>query len=161
KLMEHSAELEAQLVESIQAAGTIKRFGVEEFANFKTEKRFVQLLKSVYRSATNSLWIGNANAFVAGLITLVLLWLGTAFVLDKIITPGELLSFYAILGYFIGPVGSLIGMNKTIQDAVIAADRLFEIMDLEREETANQHDLKREMIGDIVFADVRFQYGTR
>src|SRR5690606_4899431 len=117
--------------------------------------------KSVYTSATNSLWIGNANALVAGLFTVILLWLGTLFVLNKVITPGELLSFYAILGYFIGPVGSLIGMNKTIQDAVIAADRLFEVMDLEREETENQSDLTPDMIGDVVFVDVEFQYGTR
>ncbi len=161
KLMEDSADLEAQLVESINSVATIKRFGLEEFANFKTEVRFIQLLKSVYRSATNSLWIGNANALVSGLITVVLLWLGTLFVIEKIITPGELLSFYAILGYFIGPVGSLIGMNKTIQDAVIAADRLFEVLDLEREETMNQSDLTADMVGDITFSDVKFQYGTR
>lgn len=161
KLMEDSANLEAQLVESVNAARTIKRFGLEEFANLKTETRFIQLLKSVYRSATNSLWIGNANGAVAGLFTVVLLWLGTQFVLDKIITPGELLSFYAILGYFIGPVGSLIGMNKTIQDAVIAADRLFEVMDLEHEETENQSELTAEMIGDLTFVDVKFQYGSR
>src|SRR5690606_40783795 len=78
-----------------------------------------------------------------------------------IFTPGELLSFYAILGYFIGPVGSLIGMNKTIQDAVIAADRLFEVMDLEHEETENQSELTAEMIGDLTFVDVKFQYGSR
>ena len=161
KLMEDSADLEAQLVESVNAVRTIKRFGLEEFANFKTETRFIQLLKSVYTSATNSLWIGNANGLVSGLFTVVLLWLGTLFVLDKVITPGELLSFYAILGYFIGPVGSLIGMNKTIQDAVIAADRLFEVMDLEREEAENQSDLTPEMIGDMAFVDVNFQYGTR
>ena len=35
------------------------------------------------------------------------------------------------IGYFTAPVASLIGMNKTIQDASIAADRLFEIMDIE------------------------------
>ena len=161
KVMEDSADLEAQLVESINAARTIKRFGLEDFANFKTETRFIQLLKSVYTSATNSLWIGNANGVVAGLFTVILLWLGTVFVLNKIITPGELLSFYAILGYFIGPVGSLIGMNKTIQDAVIAADRLFEVMDLEREEAENQSELTPSMLGDITFVDVKFQYGTR
>src|SRR5690606_33199419 len=42
KLMEDSADLEAQLVESVNAVRTIKRFGLEEFANFKTETRFIQ-----------------------------------------------------------------------------------------------------------------------
>lgn len=161
KLMEDSADLEAQLVESIHAAGTIKRFGLEEFANLKTETRFIRLLKSVYRSSTNSLWIANANQLATGMATLLLLWLGTTFVLDKIITPGELLSFYAIIGYFTGPIGALIGMNKTVQDAVIAADRLFEVMDLKREEETNQSVLTQEMIGDITFTDVRFDYGSR
>ena len=35
------------------------------------------------------------------------------------------------------PVASLIGANKQIQNALIAADRLFEIMDLEREENGS------------------------
>ncbi|SFC67544.1 ATP-binding cassette, subfamily B [Parapedobacter composti] len=161
KLMEDGADLEAQLVESIHSVSTIKRFGLEDFANLKTETRFVQLLKSVYRSANNSLWIANANQMATGMVTLLLLWLGTSFVLDKVITPGELLSFYAIIGYFTGPVGSLIGMNRTMQDALIAADRLFEIMDLEREEDANTYELTPAMIGDVSFADVRFQYGSR
>ena len=35
-------------------------------------------------------------------------------------------------------------MNSTAQNALIAADRLFEIMDLEREETENKVELQRE-----------------
>jgi ATP-binding cassette, subfamily C, bacteriocin exporter len=71
------------------------------------------------------------------------------------------LSFYALIGYFNGPVSSLIGMNKTIQNAMIAADRLFEIMDLERESDENKVTLTREMVGDIEFKNVAFRYGTR
>ena len=54
KLMEDSAELESQLVESLNAMGTIKRFGLEEFANEKTETRFIKLLDSVYTSSMNA-----------------------------------------------------------------------------------------------------------
>jgi ATP-binding cassette, subfamily C, bacteriocin exporter len=46
-------------------------------------------------------------------------------------------------------------------NAVIAADRLFEILDLEREATANKIDLTPKMIRDITFQDVSFRYGTR
>ncbi len=78
--------------------------------------------------------MGNASTFVSGMFSIILLWVGTTFVLKNELSPGELLSFYAIVGYFTGPVISLIGMNNTMQQALIAADRLFEIMDLEREE---------------------------
>jgi len=161
KLMEDAAELEAHLVESLNTVGTIKRFGMEDFSGLKTEIRFVQLLKTIYRSGKTALWSGMSSEFVSRLFTIVLLWAGTLFVIDNQITPGELLSFYALIGYFIGPVSSLIGMNRSWQDARIAADRLFEIMDLENEDTAKKLPFTKEQIGDIVFTDVHFRYGSR
>lgn len=160
-LMEDAAELESQLVESLNAMGTIKRFGLESFANIKTETRFVKLLKTIFTSARNSVWSGNATEIVSRLFTIILLWVGAGFVIDNQITPGELLSFYALIGYFTGPASQLIGANKTVQDALIAADRLFEIMDLERESTENKIELQSDMIGDIRFKDVSFRYGSR
>ena len=161
KLMEDAADLESQLVESLNSVSTIKQFGLEDFANMKTETRFVQLLKTVYRSGLNSVFSGNASQFTSRIFTIILLWVGAGFVLQGDITPGELLSFYAIIGYFTGPVSELVGMNKTIQDAMIAADRLFEIMDLDKEEQGQNVALEPEMIGDIHFNDVHFRYGSR
>lgn len=161
KLMENAAELESQLVESLNSVNTIKSFGLESYTNQKTEVRFITLLKTIYKSGINSIFTGNSSEFFSRLFTIVLLWVGAGFVLDNQITPGELLSFYALIAYFTGPVSSLIGMNKVIQNAVIAADRLFEIMDLEREKDENKVKLKIDMIGDISFKDVHFRYGSR
>lgn len=160
-IMERSADLESQLVESLNSVGTIKRFGLESFANIKTETRFINLLKTGYKSALNSVFSGTSSNFIAQLFTVILLWCGSYFVIEREITAGELMSFYAIIGYFTGPVSSLIGANKQIQNALIAADRLFEIMDLEREASENKIVLTNEAIGDISFKNVRFRYGTR
>jgi len=161
KLMENAAELESQLVESLNSVSTIKSFGLESYANIKTETRFVGLLKTVYTSGMNSIFAGSSSEFFSRLFTIILLWVGAGFVLKNEITPGELLSFYALVGYFTGPVSSLIGLNKVIQNALIAADRLFEIMDLEREKEENQMELTKDAIGDIQFKEVYFRYGTR
>lgn len=161
KLMENSAELESQLVESLNSMSTIKSFGLEQHANVKTEDKFYNLLQTVYKSGLNNLFSNFSTEFISRLFTIILLWVGAGFVLDNEITPGELLSFYALIGYFTGPVSSLIGMNKTIQNAMIAADRLFEIMDLERESDENKVTLTREMVGDIEFKNVTFRYGSR
>jgi ATP-binding cassette subfamily B protein len=161
KLMEHSAELESQLVESLNSVRTIKQFGIEDFSNMKTEVRFIGLLKIVFKSGKNSMFSVFSSEVISKLFTIILLWVGSGFVIKSEITPGELLSFYAIIGYFMGPVSSLIGANKSIQNALIAADRLFEIMDLERESTENKVELKRENIGDIRFENIEFAYGTR
>lgn len=161
RVMEKAADLESQLVESLNSVGTIKRFGLEDFANVKTEIRFIDLLKTGYTSALNGLFTGTSTTIISRTFTIILLWVGAYFVIDRSITPGELLSFYAIVGYFTGPVASLVGANKSIQNALIAADRLFEIMDLEREETENKIKLTAENVGDIQFSDVSFRYGTR
>lgn len=161
KVMENSAELENQLVESVTSVRTIKQFGLEEFSNLKTEVRFVELLKSIYKSGKNSIFSGSSSEFASRLFTIVLLWSGSFFVIDQSISPGELLSFYALIGYFTGPISQLIGANKSIQNALIAADRLFEIIDLEVEDTENKIGLTTELIGDIRFEKVGFTYGTR
>ena len=161
KLMEDNAELGSQLVESLNSVSTIKRFGLEEFSNLKTETRFVRLLKTIYSASVTNLYIGNAGGFVTSAFVVILLWAGSYFVMDRQLSPGELLSFYAIIGYFTGPAMSLIGANRSMQDALIAADRLFEIMDLEQEESANKVALQKAMVGDVVFQNVSFRYGTR
>jgi ATP-binding cassette subfamily B protein len=161
KIMENAAELETQLVESISHIRTVKEFGIEEFSNIKTENKFVKLLFTVYKSGLNSIFAGTSTQFLASIFTIILLWIGSGYVIDREITPGELFSFYALIGYFTSPVASLIGMNKTAQNALIAADRLFEIMDLEREETQNKVELNKDLIGDIKFENVSFRYGSR
>jgi ATP-binding cassette, subfamily C, bacteriocin exporter len=161
KLMENSAELESQLVESLNSIATIKRFGIEDMMNLKTENRFVALLRTIYESSISSLYISSTSEFITRLLTIVLLWVGTYFVIEQELTSGELLSFYSLVGYFTGPIQRLIGTNRTIQEALIAADRLFEIIDLERETEENKMVLTPEMVGNIRFENVNFRYGTR
>lgn len=160
-IMENAAELQTQLVESVTHVRTVKEFGIEDFSNLKTENKFVKLLFSTYKSGLNSVFAGSSTQFLASLFTVILMWIGSGYVIDRAITPGELFSFYALISYFTSPVASLIGMNKTAQNALIAADRLFEIMDLEREKTENKIEIQRENIGDIKFENVSFRYGSR
>ncbi len=161
KLMENSADLESQLVESLNAIGTIKRFGLEDHSNQKTEMRFMKLLATVYKSGLNTVFSGSSTELLSNSFTILLLWTGAGFVMDRQITPGELLSFYTLIGYFTGPVSSFVGMNKTVQDAIIASDRLFEIMDMEQENEDHKFELERSNLGNIRFVAVSFRYGSR
>jgi ATP-binding cassette subfamily B protein len=161
KLMEQGAELQAQLVESINSASTIKRFGIENYANMKTEDRYVTLTRTGWRSGIYDLISGSASNLFSGLFTTTLYWAGTIFVLGNVITPGELMSFNTLMGYFMSPVIALVGVSKAFQEAKIAADRLFEIFDLEEEDTAQKIRMTREQCGDVVFNNISFRYGSR
>lgn len=161
ELMERSADLQSQLVESISVVGTIKRFGLEAEMELRTEGRFVRLLRAVFQSARTSVISSTVTGAVSRLAVIVVLWVGSLLVIDRRLTPGELMSSYALLGYLTGPLLTLITANRTIQDALIAADRLFEIMDLERDRVTAHTTIDTANGGDIDFEHVSFRYGAR
>jgi ATP-binding cassette subfamily B protein len=161
RLMERAADFDARLVESLTAQGTVRRFGLEEFSEFKTEARLVRLLKTTWRAALASVGSNTAGAFVTQAYQIGLLWLGASLVLDAGLTPGELMSCYTLAGYLTNPITSLIGLNTSIQEALVATDRLFEIMDLELEEDAGTIDLTAARAGTIRFEAVSFKHAGR
>ena len=89
---------------------------------------------------------------------IILLWNGANLVMGHRLLPGELISFFTIAAFFAIPVQALIHANKPLQDATIAADRLFEITELEKEKN---DELQIECFpeGDLVFENVHFSYG--
>ena len=159
--MERTASLESQLVESLEATSHIKQHNLEGLAFRKTEGRLNRLLDTGYTSGINSITAMGATELVSRLFTIILLWVGSGFVISQSITPGKLLTFYALTGYLTGPVSGLIGANKVYQNALIAADRLFEIFHLEEEQVAGRPSFPRDEFGDIVFNNVSFAYGSR
>lgn len=162
-IMETGADLESQLVESLNAITTIKRFGIEDHANLKTESRFVRLIRNTYISSRGAIFASSGIDLISSAITVVILWVGSRLVLEQSLTPGNLMIFYSLIGYVLSPIGTLITSNQIIQDAMIAADRLFQILDLEVEESNMEQriTLTPEIIGDIAFEKVSFSYGSR
>ena len=67
--MEDSAELESQLVESINSVKTIKQFGIEDFANVKTEIKFIAFIenslsfRSQFHSLRHIFWISQPRFY--------------------------------------------------------------------------------------------------
>jgi ATP-binding cassette, subfamily C, bacteriocin exporter len=163
KLMEQSADLESQLVESLTAASTVKRLAVENHFVDKIEASFLKLMQTAFKSGLYNLYIGSFTEFINRSLTIAVLWVGGWLVMQKQLSAGELLSFYALVGYFTAPVAALITSGKGIQDGLIAADRLFEITDLDTEFNTAQPGLQLQpgQINMISFAAVSFRYGTR
>jgi ATP-binding cassette subfamily B protein len=159
-IMERSAELESHLVESLGAAGTVRCFGLERAMEMRAERRTVRLLSPVYRAGITAIFAGSGAELASRLATVAVLWTGTVLVLDLRLTPGELMSFYALLGYLTAPVASLITANQSVQDALIAADRLFEILDLEMADEGSA-TMEEDRRCDVVFDGVCFHYGGR
>lgn len=161
QLMEDAAQVEIHVVESLQHIRAIKEFGIEKFIRQKAENRFVKLLLSAFQGGKNALFTANSTLLISQTLTIVILWQGAGYVLDRSISPGELFSFYALVGFVTNPLQALMGANKAVQHAMIASDRLFDLMDLEVETLDGQIHVNKTDLGDIQLNQVTFMYGTR
>lgn len=94
-------------------------------------------------------------------LLLHLLWFGSSLVLNGEVSIGELISFNALLAYFIHPIGRLINLQPQLQGAIVASDRLGEILDLELEKSENECIKPETLAGCISLENVNFAYGVR
>ncbi|AGX41331.1 lactococcin-G-processing and transport ATP-binding protein LagD [Clostridium saccharobutylicum] len=162
-VMQDDSMLISYLVESIEGIETIKAFNGERKVNLETEKKFIKFIKSLFKYGyTNNLQGSFKNA-VKCIFSICILWLGGTLILKNEITIGELISFNALLAYFIEPIERIINLQPQLQSALVASDRLGEILDLELEKAKNE-DKKinpQSLLGEIQFKNVDFKYGTR
>ena len=161
--MEDNAQLTSYLVESLNGIQTVKAYNAERKANRETEKKFIKLLKSIFHLS----WVSNVQSSLKVFVELVggvvILWAGGVSVINGEMTMGALITFNSLLAYFLEPVKNLINLQPQMQTAVVAADRLGEILDLEAEKTEQEYKKMNpeNLVGDIEFKHVDFRYGTR
>ena len=163
KIMEDNSKLTSFLVESLNGIQTIKAFNAEKQVNVETEKRFIRLLKSVFKSGCIGNFQSSLEGAIRAIFAIVILWVGTYEVMQGKLTVGQLLAFNALLAYFLDPIERLITLQSGLKTAMVAADRLGEILDLELEKSKDE-DKKinpASLKGDIEFKNVSFRYGTR
>ncbi len=100
-----------------------------------------------------------AAEFLAGLGTVMVVWLGGRLILDGQIPIADLVAFVLYLSMFYQPINQLSRLNEGLQQAVAGAERVFEILDTETDvkQAPDAIDL-RECRGHIEFRDVSFRY---
>ncbi|AKL94331.1 ABC-type bacteriocin transporter [Clostridium aceticum] len=163
KEMENNAQLTSYLVESLNGIETIKAFNAERQAKTETELKFIKLLKTILKGGTIYNIQGSLTNAIATIGGIVILWAGAYKVIQGELTVGQLLVFNSLLAYFVDPVKNLINLQPMMQTAIVASDRLGEILDLELEKSedeekkVNPNSLK----GTIQFKNIDFRYGTR
>lgn len=163
KQMEDNAQLTSYMVESLNGIQTVKAYNAERKANRETEIKFIKLLKSVFKLS----WVSNLQSSLKVFVELVggiiILWVGGVSVINGEMTVGALITFQSLLAYFLDPVKNLINLQPQMQTAVVAADRLGEILDLEAEKTEQEYRklAPESLAGDIELKNLNFRYGTR
>ncbi len=158
KLMARDAALDAQFTETLGAIATVKQLGLERLHGHKLDARIHDFLESGHTSGRLGLWSEEATSLLAKGFSLALLWAGGASVLGGGLTLGELLAFYTLGGHFSAAAAQLMPLAGHAQEARIAAERMYALLDLPTATRAGATQLQPERILPVVAKGIHFAY---
>lgn len=159
--MEANAALSAHVVEDISGVETIKSFGAQRTRMEAGEGKLVTLVQSVFSMQMLNGSLGALGGLLTGAAGLAILWYGGHRVMSGVLTIGELMFFYTLLGYLLSPLERLATVNIQFQEAFIAVDRLFQVLDI-RPEPLDDRKAKFTGIGEAIeLLGIKFRYGCR
>src|SRR5262245_32637240 len=160
--MEDAAQLSAHLAEDVSGVETVKAFGAEPLRVEEGEARLVKLVQTIFALEQLGISMSALGTFVTAMASLVVLWYGGHRVMEGALTIGQLMFFNSLLGYLLGPLERLASVNLKLQEALMAVDRLYQILDLEIEPLSERQQLTFAGVREaIVLQDVSFHYGCR
>ena len=159
--MEAEARLNSQIIESLKGVETIKILAAEEKSIEKLEVEYIKNLKIAFKEGVLSNIQGSISSVVSTAGNLILMYIGATMVIDGKITLGSLMAFTSLTGYFMDPIGRLIGLQLQIQEASISLKRISEIYEVDKEQIENDKIKIEEISGDIDIENVTFRYGSR
>jgi len=152
-------DLSGIVEESITGMKMVKAFNRKE----ETLKEFRQVNEELEKAATKALiWAGFLMPFmgvISNLSFALIAFAGGLMSVNGTISVGIVVSFLTYSKQFGRPLNNIAGMFTNIQQALVGAERVFEILD-EQEEEKDVHDavtLKNPR-GEISFQDVYFSY---
>ena len=159
----HSQEALAQITHVSAEAFTghriVKAFGAEqrETAKFRTASEGLYRTSMKVTSALSIL--PPLMEFIGGVAFAVALWYGSQEISAGRLTTGEFVGFIAALFMMYGPAKKLSRVNANLQQAIAAAERIFEMLDTHSEVHEGPGAIPLPRFRDrIEFRDVRFSY---
>lgn len=154
------AEAMGSADESFSQIRTVQSFVREE----EESRRFAAHLADVVtaaiaRAKLRALFFGVVG-FVAFAGVVAVLWQGGRLVLDGALTPGALVSFLLYAMFVAASVGSLASLFGSYQEAIGAAQRVFELLETEPtvREPSQPRPLPRPIRGAMALDRVHFRY---
>lgn len=161
EIMEQEAQVTSYLKESIDGMETVKAYQYENIIKREAGNLYKEFANKNVKGSLINNFQETLVSVVAAIGVVILLWIGTYLCMDHIINIADLFIFYYLIGYFLDPVSNLINLQPELQTAMVAAERLNDILDADTE----QNDFGKKEIenlqGDLKIENVDFRYGNR
>jgi ABC-type multidrug transport system fused ATPase/permease subunit len=156
-----NAEVTGRLTESLGGVRVVKGYHAED----REEQVFAggaqRLLDNILKTLTTTSLMSLSGATLMGVVSAIIMYLGTRQVLAGSMTKGELISYSAYLVLMVAPVFQIVNIGTQITEAVTGLERTREILN----ESKEDQDPRRTAVlgridGRVEFDDVHFSYET-
>ncbi len=159
-LQKKLADITSILQETISGVKIVKAFGMERFENqrFMDETRnYFRLVLKIVRTRNISSPITEILSVMIGAI--IIYYGGLLVLVDGTLNASQFLGFLFAIFQMMPPIKELGNVNNRVQEASAAADKIFEIMDIEPhiKNLPGAIELK-EFKDEITFENVSFKY---
>ena len=156
---ERIGDMASLLQEALAGIRMVKAFGRED----EEARRFRDSNRAFLRTTMKAIQvssIGSSHMEVIGVVGIAgIIWYGGYLVIQDAMTPGAFFSFLAAMFMAYTPIRRLSGANNAIQQALSAARRVFDVLDLKTEQ---EYDHGRVVLSPIKrsleFRGVTFRY---
>lgn len=157
----HLGEVNGYVEETLSGHNVVKMFSQEERVKREFAKRNEDLRKSSYWAQTYSGFIPKVMNFLNNASFAVIVGVGGWLAVEGAVSIGIIVTFTTYSRQFTRPLNDLANQFNVILSAVAGAERVFQVMDEERE-TKDEVGAKpvSDIRGDIEFRNVSFGYET-
>ena len=154
-----NAAVTGRLGESLSGVRIVKAFTSERKEDLVFAKGAHRLLRNVAKAVTGVSAVTSFSSVIVGLISVVMILVGGAAIVDGSMTLGDFVMYLFLTGMMVGPLVQMASIGTQITDAFAGLDRIRELRSMATEAEGDEDRRRlRRMDGHIAFENVSFAY---
>jgi len=161
RIRDRLGDINAELQDNISGIRVIQAFGQERHELDRFTRRSTRYYEERVKGIRYWATFFPAMGFAASLGMVIVLGFGVHRIFSGTLTLGGLVAFISYVASFYEPINRLVQVDNTVQQAIAAGKRVFELLDTvsEIEDAPDAIGLPA-VQGAIAFEGVSFRYGT-
>ena len=154
-----SAEVSGRLTESLAGVRVVKGYHAEGREEDVFAGGVARLLENVLKTLTATSLMSFASTVLLGLVSALVMYLGTRQILSGTMTLGTFLTYVAFLALLVSPIFQIVAIGTQLSEGMAGLERTSEIL-----EEVQEHDNPDRALtigpirGEVDFENVSFAY---
>ena len=154
-----NAEVTGRLTESLGGVRVVKGYHAEDREEQVFASGVQRLLDNILKTLTTTSLMSLSGASLMGIVSAIIMYLGSRQVLAGSMTKGDLIAYSAYLVLMVAPVFQIVNIGTQITEAITGLERTREVLNESKEDQDPQRTITLGRIeGRVEFDNVHFSY---